>query len=669
MEQWGSSHRSPVSRAKQVLRSFSRIGPMCLLGVMGLVAAMAPGSPASFSKKASVAGESTREVVTIPPIRRDRIGFASDRDGSDEIYTMNADGTDPRRRTINAAWDSQPAFSPDGERIAFVSDRDGNAEIYVMNTDGSHPTNLTNDAGDDLEPVFSPDGKQIAFSSYRGEGWKIYVVNADGSGEPEQLTFGGRADSNPAFSPSGKQIAFDSGEDSGANIYLMDAGGSDPRPLTETGQDHDPVFSPSGERIAFTSYCTGDAEIYVMSADGTGDPINITNNPAYDNSPSWGVPPSESEMGQVYKSGHLLYDDNGRWPVNGVQFFLPQHGINNWTFYDDNYRAASRDIDYWLDKASDYLLAKTLRIFVELPSDGSTPTAHSTLYDFAIRAGMRGMRLGLVLHNSADFSMTSERRDWIDGLITYFEDRRSTSLIAYVSAGNEINNQCLLPDGRRIDCFDGDQSYVDQAVDWVSVFNDIFKSRGSSILVTVGLSTEVEDIDDEPATKDFFRPQSTGGLTTLADVTDFLSPHNYAGGGHSVIKQMRGFDYAGPVVLEEYGFPTDPMKQKASFTEGPSECRWNPWPDNSVCEDTAPYFIEINARSIRDTRDAPDGYAGGVAWMLADIDSKNCSSNSALYTGLFAAGLGYDCGGTTSTGPGQDKATAFRVRTHHYYYR
>jgi hypothetical protein len=366
--------------------------------------------------------------------------------------------------------------------------------------------------------------------------------------------------------------------------------------------------------------------------------------------------------GQVYKSGHLLYDNNGRWPVNGVQFFLPQYGINNSTFYDGNYEHASVDVDYWLDKASDYLLAKTLRIFVELPHDGMVPTSYSTIYDFALRADRRGMRLGLVLNNSADFSMTAERRNWIDGLISYFNDRGASPLIAYVSADNEINNHCA---GH--DCFDNDQSYVNEAIDWVSAFNNIFKTRRSGILVTVGISTEVQDGDQQPAAKDFFKSHSTNSLD-LTKVSDFLSPHNYGGGGYGVIDDMHRFGYTGPVVLEEYGFPTDPKTQNALFTEGPEECRWNPWPNNAACVNTAPYFIEINARSIRDTRDT-SGYAGGVAWMISDVNNKNCSHRPDAYTGLFAAGSGYSCGGTTSTEPGQDKATAFRVRTHHYYYR
>ena len=44
--------------------------------------------------------------------------------------------------------------------IAFRSNRDGNNEIYVMNGDGSGLTNLTNNPADDDAPFWSPDGKQ-----------------------------------------------------------------------------------------------------------------------------------------------------------------------------------------------------------------------------------------------------------------------------------------------------------------------------------------------------------------------------------------------------------------------------------------------------------------------------------------------------------------------------
>jgi Tol biopolymer transport system component len=41
-----------------------------------------------------------------------RIAFASQRDGNDEIYTMNADGSAETNRTNNPAADARPDWSP-----------------------------------------------------------------------------------------------------------------------------------------------------------------------------------------------------------------------------------------------------------------------------------------------------------------------------------------------------------------------------------------------------------------------------------------------------------------------------------------------------------------------------------------------------------------------------
>src|SRR2546430_3418056 len=45
----------------------------------------------------------------------------------------------------------RPELVPDGRQIAFTSARDGNQQIYVMNTDGSGQTRLTNDAASDAD--------------------------------------------------------------------------------------------------------------------------------------------------------------------------------------------------------------------------------------------------------------------------------------------------------------------------------------------------------------------------------------------------------------------------------------------------------------------------------------------------------------------------------------
>jgi Tol biopolymer transport system component len=101
---------------------------------------------------------------------------------------MNADGTNVRRLTENAATDTMPSFSPDGKQIAFVSTRDGNHEIYIMDIEKpGEPRRLTQSPGFDTHPVFSPDGKWLVFTSQRGglndEEPLLHVFNPQPYGE------------------------------------------------------------------------------------------------------------------------------------------------------------------------------------------------------------------------------------------------------------------------------------------------------------------------------------------------------------------------------------------------------------------------------------------------------------------------------------------------------
>lgn len=443
-----------------------------------------------------------------------------------------------------------------------------------------------------------------------------------------------------------------------------------------------PLLAPlsATDEVAFTVDTTPtslERELYIADASATGLQADLALTPSLaPNAVSTAAACSSPlACGQVYKSGVQLYDNAGIHTLNGVQFFLPQYGINTQTFYNGNYSSSSNDVNFWLGLAGpNYLLSKTLRIFVEVPKSGAAETSPATLYDFAVRANAKGMRIGVVLHNSSDFQLTQTMRDWINSFITYFSDRGATPLIAYVSAGNEINNHC----GGR-DCFDNDQGYVDRAVDFASTLNAIFKNRNSPILTTVGISSEVSDADGNPAVRTFFKRHSTNSLR-LIDVVDFISPHNYGGGAYGILSTIRsqGYGYPGPVVLEEYGYPTDPLSAAhPGWREGPASCRTSPGFPRAAgtshpCDPSAPYYVEVNARALRDTNNTGSGYAGGVAWMLADINNKNTGSGICatfdLYTGLFAAGGDY-CGGTTSTGGAQDKSTAYRIRNHHYYYR
>jgi len=54
------------------------------------------------------------------------------------------------RLTNSSGVNLSPSWSPDGKMIAFTSYRDGNNEIYIMDEDGSGQTRLTNNQANDL---------------------------------------------------------------------------------------------------------------------------------------------------------------------------------------------------------------------------------------------------------------------------------------------------------------------------------------------------------------------------------------------------------------------------------------------------------------------------------------------------------------------------------------
>jgi len=87
-----------------------------------------------------------------------------------------------------AAWPVEAAPDlPSGQgnirpgTIAFVSARDGNNEIYLMDADGSNPTRLTNDGAADIDPDISPDGRYVIYTSNRGGNNDIYLQGLDGT--------------------------------------------------------------------------------------------------------------------------------------------------------------------------------------------------------------------------------------------------------------------------------------------------------------------------------------------------------------------------------------------------------------------------------------------------------------------------------------------------------
>jgi len=65
-----------------------------------------------------------------------------------------------RGRTVNqltsSGLDYSPCWSPDGQWVIFTSGRDGDQEIYIINIDGTNLTNLTNTPSLEKDPAWQP---------------------------------------------------------------------------------------------------------------------------------------------------------------------------------------------------------------------------------------------------------------------------------------------------------------------------------------------------------------------------------------------------------------------------------------------------------------------------------------------------------------------------------
>ncbi len=226
---------------------------------------------------------------SVTPDAGGRIVFQSYRNGSYQIFVMNADGTDVRPLTSGGYLDQAPSWSPDGARIVFSTDRgsaDGTVKLFVMDADGANVRQLTTGPGDHVEASWSPDGSQIAFTSVEEGEYEGFVIDTDGA-NLRKLTSSIGSVPWPSWSPDGTQIAFESAYDGDYEVFVMNVDGANLRQLTNnTFVDGAPSWSPDGTQIAYVSDQDGDLELFVMNVDGA-NLRQLTNNTHVDRNPGW----------------------------------------------------------------------------------------------------------------------------------------------------------------------------------------------------------------------------------------------------------------------------------------------------------------------------------------------------------------------------------------------
>ncbi len=107
-----------------------------------------------------------------------------------DIYTLPMEGGKAKLIDGGMSFDSQPRFSPDGQWIAFLSDREGSENVWIMKADGSGVKQVSKDSASELaSPSWDPSGKYIFVSKTKfGIGPReIWMYHVDG-GTGVQIT-------------------------------------------------------------------------------------------------------------------------------------------------------------------------------------------------------------------------------------------------------------------------------------------------------------------------------------------------------------------------------------------------------------------------------------------------------------------------------------------------
>ncbi len=195
-----------------------------------------------------------------------------------DIYTADADGSNPRLFIGGKGYDAEATVSPDGRYVIFTSTRGGDLDLWRYDLKTGKYLQLTHDIGYDGGAFFSRDSKQIVWRASRPKGKdaedyknlllkgyiepkELNIFTADINGKDvKQVTNLPGANWAPFFHNNGKKILFCSNHhsmDKGGrifDIFMINIDGTGLEQITNSGNFNAfPMFSFDGKKISFSS--------------------------------------------------------------------------------------------------------------------------------------------------------------------------------------------------------------------------------------------------------------------------------------------------------------------------------------------------------------------------------------------------------------------------------
>jgi TolB protein len=232
----------------------------------------------------------------------------------DQIFIMNADGSDQRVVSTGKGRTTCGYFLADGKHIVYASTHEAGAacppqpdrgkgyvwgvfpgyEIYLATDGGKILKKLTETPGYDAEATVNWKTRKIVYTSLASGDLDLWTMNTDGSGK-KQITTTIGYDGGAAFSRDGKKLVWRANYPKSPEtlarykellaenltapmkmeIVIADADGSNARAITDFGcASFAPTFTPDGKKILFASNkhnCDGRRfELYMTNLDGSG---------------------------------------------------------------------------------------------------------------------------------------------------------------------------------------------------------------------------------------------------------------------------------------------------------------------------------------------------------------------------------------------------------------
>jgi Tol biopolymer transport system component len=292
------------------------------------------------------------------------IVFISERDGNQEIYLMNPDGSNQINLTNNKNNDYMLQLSPNGKNIVFLSDRKNTSyeiesfvvsskeykadiphqsnqsyiDLNVIETNACTISRLISDFG--YKPFYWRNNNEITYIDEYGTICSIHLNSTNKKSLKEGLQYIGELN----WSSDGNKIAYGCN-----NVYIWYSESDIIEKLTNFPycelcngcQVIKTYWSPDNSKIAFLSIKDSNSEIYMINEDGT-NMVRLTSNAVADTDPAWSPDSNKiafcsngnihtidiNTMQDIQLTDSPNYDSEPAWSPEGLQIAFTSESHN-----------------------------------------------------------------------------------------------------------------------------------------------------------------------------------------------------------------------------------------------------------------------------------------------------------------------------------------------------